>query len=195
MLLPKTQKKLLLLFMWLSVSLLVAAGAGEGLASDRFIGQRLETKYTIIRYESSEDLRSFDSSIDYSPGEWGLKSLFSSSGSGTTADSVRKKVDALYERAQEILEMRGKMKKVTINIYPNRERLSEVYHGITGRRCRIRAWYIYRKNTIYINVNDVHEGMLAHELAHSIIDHYLMIPPPRATAEILARYVDKHLHK
>jgi hypothetical protein len=35
--------------------------------------------------------------------------------------------------------------------------------------------------------------MLAHEMAHSIIDHYLRVRPPHATAEILARYVDGHL--
>jgi hypothetical protein len=35
--------------------------------------------------------------------------------------------------------------------------------------------------------------MLAHEMAHCVIDHYLLIRPPMATAEILARYVDSHL--
>jgi len=37
--------------------------------------------------------------------------------------------------------------------------------------------------------------MLAHEIAHAIIDNYLSVRPPRATAEILARYVGKHLNK
>jgi hypothetical protein len=141
-----------------------------------------------------DDLRKFDEKIDYSPGEWGLKSLFSSSGSGDQIASLKKKMDALFERVQEILEMRGKVKKVTINIYPNQNRLHEAYYEIAKRKCRIRAWYIYRTNTIYTNVNDVHEGMLAHEMAHAIIDHYLLVQPPRATAEILARYVDEHLH-
>jgi hypothetical protein len=39
----------------------------------------------------------------------------------------------------------------------------------------------------------MYEGILAHEIAHSIIDNYLLILPPKATAEILARYVDEHL--
>ena len=37
------------------------------------------------------------------------------------------------------------------------------------------------------------QGMLAHEMAHSIIDHYLTVRPPKRSAEILARFVDKHL--
>ena len=52
---------------------------------------------------------------------------------------------------------------------------------------------MYEYNTVYLNVQDVHEGMLAHELAHAIIDNFMAVRPPRATAEILATYVDKHL--
>ena len=57
------------------------------------------------------------------------------------------------------------------------------------------AWYLYQYHSIYINLEDLHEGILAHEMAHSIIDHYLIIRPPGATAEILARYVDSHLFR
>ncbi|MCP3933600.1 MAG: hypothetical protein GY705_31420 [Bacteroidetes bacterium] len=46
---------------------------------------------------------------------------------------------------------------------------------------------------MFIQLDDVHSGMIAHELAHAIIDHYLIIPPPKETAEILARYVDTHM--
>ena len=35
--------------------------------------------------------------------------------------------------------------------------------------------------------------MLAHEMAHAIIDNFMKLRLPRATAEILARYVDAHL--
>ena len=71
--------------------------------------------------------------------------------------------------------------------------LYAAHQKIFEKPCRFRAWYVYELNTIYLNVDDVHEGMLAHEIAHSIIDHYLLVRPPKATAEILARYVDKHL--
>jgi len=68
------------------------------------------------------------------------------------------------------------------------------YRAFTGSgNLRVRAWYIYERNTIYLNVRDVNEGIVAHEMAHAIIDHYLLVRPPRATAEILARYVDEHL--
>jgi hypothetical protein len=153
----------------------------------------LETTYTLIHYQSPNDLEKFNGRIAFGPGDWGLKRLFSTSEPQDLPDVVLTKVDLLYERVQEILEMQKKMDKVHIHIYPDKEQLHKAFFEIYQKPCRIRAWYRYNNNTIYTNVQDLHEGMLAHELAHAIIDHYLLVRPPRATAEILARYVDSHL--
>jgi len=162
-------------------------------ASNHSTWQRLVTRYTIICYQNLEDLKKFDNKIDFSPGEWGIKSLFSSSGSKQVKGKLARKIDALFEKVQEILDMHKRMKKVRINIYKNKKQLQDAYYRIYKKKCRIRSWYLFERKTIYSNVDDLFEGMLAHEMAHHISDHYLMIRPPRATAEILARYVDKHL--
>ena len=107
---------------------------------------------------------------------------------------LRKKVDALSLKVQQILDMRKKMKKVIVNIYHNEKQLHAAYYKIYGNPCRVRAWYIYEHNAIYINADDVNEGLLAHEMAHHTIDNYLSVRPPRNAAEILATYVDKHLY-
>ncbi len=153
----------------------------------------IESKYTKILYRTPEDLVRFDRKLKYEPSSRGLKSLFSHKPSGSITEKVADKVDALFERVQEILEMRRKMKKPTIFIYPNRRQLHGAYNQLFNRPCKIRAWYQYSTNGVYVNVKDLHERMLAHELAHAIIDHYLLVRPPPATAEILARYVDSHL--
>jgi hypothetical protein len=155
--------------------------------------QRTETKHTIVQYETSEDLKDFDSAIDYSPDGFSLGNLFSAGDSDNPAGSLAKKLDSLYERVQQILDMRGILKKVRINIYSDRGKLHETYLSITGQECRIRAWYMFEVNTIYINKNDVDAGMIAHEISHSIIDHYFSVRPPKATAEILSTFVDQHL--
>jgi hypothetical protein len=160
----------------------------------RPLWQRIETKHTVIQYENLKDLKKFEGKIDYSQDKFFFKGLFFSSTSNDPKKAVNKKVEALFERVQEILDMRTKINKIIINIYPNKNRLDEIYYHITGTKCRIRSWYIYESNTIYINASDVHEGILAHEMAHAIIDHYFSVRPPRVTAEILARYVDEHVH-
>ena len=192
---PKNLLKGLFLIFSLTILLLAPAIEAQGQSSEGALSQSIETKHATIRYESLKDLKKLDAKLDYSPGEWSLGKLFSASGPEGPIASIKKKVDALFERAQEILGMRGKVKKVVIHVYTIQRRLHDAYYRIARKPCRIRAWYIYRTNSIYINVNDVHEGMLAHEMAHAIIDHYLMVPPPRTTAEILARYVDAHLHE
>ena len=153
----------------------------------------LETKHTIVHYQSSSDLRKLNQKVDFSPGAWGLKGLFAKPSPHELRSQTKKMLDALYERVQEILDMRKRMRPVVIRIYSTKKQLRAAYDDIYGKPCRLRAWYIYETNTIYVTVEDLHEGILAHEMAHAVIEHYLLVRPPPATTEILARYVDSHL--
>ncbi len=193
MLIRHLSRKNLFIIISLSLFFFISYAAAEKDSTEEIAWQNIETKYTIIRYQSTNDLKKFNYEVKYDPEHSGLKGLFSSSGPDNLKDKVITKVDVLFERVQKILDMRKKMDKVTINIYENKDQLKDAFFRIYKKQCRIRAWYRYRNNTVYINVKDLHEGMLAHELAHAIIDHYLLVRPPRATAEILARYVDSHL--
>jgi hypothetical protein len=153
----------------------------------------LETKHTIVHYQSSSDLRKLSQKVDFSPVSWRLKGLFAKPSPHELRSQTKKKLDALYERVQEILDMRKRMRPVVIRIYGTKKQLHAAYDDVYGKPCQLRAWYIYETNTIYVTVEDLHEGILAHEMAHAVIDHYLLVRPPPATTEILARYVDSHL--
>ena len=169
--------------------------SGGEKGSVQFAGNRLETKHAIIQYQSQAALRKFNRKIDYSYSGTGLGGLFA----GTQTDMKSKiiqKIDALYQRVQEILDMRKRgQKKLIIDLYDDKKELGKRYKILYGGTLNARAWYVFELNTIFINSNDVHEGMLAHEMAHSIIDNFLTVRPPRATAEILAVYVDTHLFR
>ena len=154
--------------------------------------QQLETRHAILLFESSEVLAGFDRQIRYRPGQDTARELRQTAGGAGDSD-IAGKIDALFMRVQEILDMRQKMAKVTIKIYPDSSTLEEVYQRLFPGGNAMRAWYLFEKNTIYVSVADLHEGMLAHEMAHAIIDHFFSVRPPASTAEILARYVSKHL--
>ncbi|MBW2673571.1 MAG: hypothetical protein JRD89_09190, partial [Deltaproteobacteria bacterium] len=156
--------------------------AASAEASDGIVWRNIETGHAIIRYRAPEDLERFDKSIDYSPGVWGITRLFSSQESDALPDRLKKKVDALYERVMEILDMRKKLKKVTINIYHDKKQLHAAYGRLYKTESPYRSRYTYENNTIYVNVDDLTEGILAYEMAHAIIDHFLVIRPPEATA-------------
>jgi len=155
--------------------------------------QSLPTKYTVIRFQSDRDLEQFNSNIDYSPGG-GFKALFSGSGGKDFNAKLIQKIDDLFVRAQEILDMRKYMNRVKIDIYSNKEKLQQAYRREVKTQGEFRAWYLFEQHTIYLQVEDINEGMLAHEMAHAIIDNFLQVRPPPVSAEILARYVDAHLN-
>ena len=159
-----------------------------------FHGHREETRYTAIHFDRAEDLGALNSRMRYASQEWYLDRLHRPKNPELPLSSVKRKIDAVFERVQQILDMRKPIRKVNILIYPNRAGLEAAYSALTGEECRVRAWYVYEGNSIHVNAEDVNDGILAHEMAHAIIDHYLAVRPPRATAEILARYVDEHLH-
>ncbi len=184
----------LTLFFLLFIAFFASTGEVYGITSDDIAWKRIATKHTIIHYKSLKDLTKFNKSIDYGEKQPITNNLFLPLNSEKLINTITKKVDNIYERVQNILDMNRKVKNARINLYSNKKDLNNAYFEIYNQPCKIRAWYIYKSNTIYMNVDDLHEGILAHEIAHSVIDHYLLISPPAVSAEILARYVDSHLH-
>lgn len=153
----------------------------------------LETRYTTIKYPSIEILERFHKSIHFGSGWWAKTSSLASFSPEKSRTIAALKTDAIYIRVQEILDMHKKLKKPVIKIYPDSKELEKAYLSEYKKKSSFRAWYEFKTNTISLNVMDCNEGILAHEIAHSIIDNFLNVRPPKNTAEILARYVDTHL--
>lgn len=151
-------------------------------------------KHVSITLSSADDLIGFNSAIKF-PDRNSISAVFDTGKHVTAEQELVWKVDLLFEKVQAILDMRKSMGRVKIRVYSDENELHAAYEKIYGGKCTVRGWYVYEFNTVFLNVQDVHEGMLAHELGHAIIDHYLTVRPPRATAEILAKYVDMHLHE
>jgi hypothetical protein len=154
----------------------------------------LETKYLILRYQSESDLKTAEKKIDFKASSDSFASFLDKKKPGEVPhQELIKSLDALFEKVQLILDMRKPIKKVSLRMFPDETTLHEMYFKIYKKKRALRAWYIFEYNTIYVNVQDLFPGMLAHEIAHAIVDNYMSVRPPRATAEILARYVDAHL--
>ncbi len=153
----------------------------------------LETRYTVIRYHSVETLKQFHQSIHFGNGWWATSTSFDQLSVEENRKISQMKIDAIFKRVQEILDMESKFKKVIINLYPDKKKLESAYKNTYKTQCPFKAWYDFKTNTISLNADDCSEGMFAHEIAHSVIDNFLKIRPPKNTAEILARYVDTHL--
>lgn len=155
--------------------------------------QTIDTKNATIHFQDLDDLRIFNSKILFTVQiDNATISEETNHYSSLTAEAI-KKTDALFIRSRNLLDMHGFMNKINVKLFKNKQQLNDAFYALYKAEGNARAWYTHEKMTIYVQLEDLHEGMLAHEMAHSIIDHYLIIPPPHGTAEILARYVDTHL--
>lgn len=178
----------------LAAMVLLASGeAAPAAADDDGLDQRIVSRFCIVHYRNLGDLVEFNRAIQYLPEGVGVEGMMAPTTFDSLQQTLARKIDALFLRAQTILDMRRRMKRVHIRIYPDKAALAATYRRLFRAPCDLRAWYLFETRTIYLNLQDVHEGILAHELGHHIIDHFFEVRPPSATAEILARYIDAHL--
>lgn len=112
---------------------------------------------------------------------------------GTPEGQVAAKCDTLFQRAKELLDMYPPGIHVTIKIAKHRRQIHDVHAARYGFGTEAIAFYLFETNTIYATGKDLSESVLAHEMAHSILDHYFEVRPPRKIEELLAMHVDAHL--
>ncbi|NQT23032.1 MAG: hypothetical protein HQ579_06305 [Candidatus Omnitrophica bacterium] len=106
---------------------------------------------------------------------------------------VAYRMDALYGRVREILQMYPKDVNAKIRIFKNRKELDKEYYRIFREKKSLKSFYIYRFNTIYLNEEDISDSVVAHEMGHAVVDHYFAVRPSEKIREILSQYVDIHL--
>ena len=151
------------------------------------------SRFCTVFYESGVNLKEVDIRVNpgfsnfYSPGNYkGTPGIL-------TEDVLSNKLDAIFNKAEDILDMYPAKIHVSINIYKTQEGLNKAYKEFFNEPNKEISFYIYKTNTIYVVESQLNENILAHEMAHCIIDHYFIIMPPRKIQEMLAVYVDMHL--
>lgn len=153
--------------------------------------QSLATEHTTIQYQTTGDLAAFGSRLGCAP----VSSTGQIPADSTTPlmachEEIAGKVDDLFRKSCDILGMHGFMNKISIRVFGDKQQQDAAFYELYKKGSTVRAWYTHSQLAIYVQINDLSPGMLAHELAHAIIDHYMIVPPPGESAEILARYVD-----
>jgi hypothetical protein len=104
-------------------------------------------------------------------------------------------LDGLYGEVSDILDIHMYTFHGSIRVVPDKESLSALFRQSYGVDIRDPSVYVHEKNTIYISLADLTIGMLGHEIAHAIISHYFVVPPPVKVQEVLSGYVEYNLRK
>ncbi len=152
-------------------------------------GFELKTKYTVIIYDNENILKKFNKEINLGS----LSYLLRNKHSFTLEDEVKNKIDVIVERVESILEMFPRALLFSIVLMASDGDVQIMFKNKYGKRVDYIAFYCPKDKTIYLSVRDVSLGVLAHEIAHVIIDHYYDISTPSKIHEILAQYVETHL--
>ena len=104
-------------------------------------------------------------------------------------------LDRLFQRVQMILDMPRPQLTITIRFHDDARGLQQAYQNLSGLHASTPAFYWQKTRTIHINSQAATLGMLAHEMAHAVIDNYFVIRPPGKIAEMLCQFVDKEVSR
>ena len=192
--------KLLLLLIAFIVILFLCSGITH---AEQFVYQ---SKLTTIYYSHPDQFQSFAEKLRHDYLALTSSEDFAGNNHIPTRVSIGELADMLFQRVQLVLDMPLPRLTVNIGLYSGKKEFSEVYSNIliksspdTYAQCAMNsgeapiAFYWKKTNTIYLRTENLSMGILAHEMAHAVIDHYFIIRPPGRTSEILCQYVDKQI--
>jgi hypothetical protein len=103
------------------------------------------------------------------------------------------RVDEVMDKVQYIMDTYLNELDIALILLPDYQSLGEAFREFSQSEHIPLAFYSHKTESIYIDVSSITSGVLAHEMAHAVINHYFSEPPPAKMQEILAQYVDMHL--
>ena len=151
-----------------------------------------ETNCCTIQYFDEEQLKTFALRIG------AIK--YTGKGMDDNPSNIKTRINEIMKKVQTSLDMYTSDLLVSIILYPDYNSLANVFKQYTLKGSVNTftdsvplAFYSHKTKTIYVDVSSITDGVLAHEMAHGVINFYFKTPPPAKMQKILAQYVDLHL--
>jgi hypothetical protein len=182
------RKIYLILFIIFFISF--SAGAAHPYEEARSV---FSSKFCTIFYDNYVDLKKVDRCVNLSFSDFYVPRAYKADPGLSIEGMIADKFDAIFSKVEEMLDMYPARIHAAVNIYKSQEDLDKVYEEFFNEPNKAVSFYIYKTNTIYTVESQLNENILAHEMAHCIIDHYFVILPPKKIQEMLSAYVDLHL--
>ena len=144
-----------------------AGGAGELRGDDK----NLETMYASVSYRDGQALLDFGRRIG--AGEAALVR------DDTRArEMAKEEIDRLVFRVKTLLDMHPPGFRFNIIVLATNNEINEAYStlGLDGQAPI--AFYRQKSHTVYVSLDRLSAGVLAHEVAHAVINAFFSTPPP-----------------
>lgn len=182
----------LLFLLLFSAATAPASVVSDNQFSDGNDWMSVKSLYCTIFFKDGVDLAAVDKKIDTYKIDYGLTEKPPRAGS-EVQDGIAYKFDLIFFKVQEILDMRPKDLRLNVRIYRGQDDLNRVYVEIFDRENKFIAYYVFKINTLFASEEKISANVLAHEIAHCVIDHYFSVVPPTKVAEMIAQYADVHI--
>ena len=151
--------------------------------------QRIDSRYCTIWVDRQLDVGQVNRKVSI----WGIRPQTSIAAFTSPNEQLAAKCDTLFRRVEELLGMYPPGVHVTIAIARRHEQIRATHAARYGFGTDAVAFYVFEINAIYAAARELSSSVLAHEMAHCVIDQYFGIRSPRQVEEILPMYVDAHL--
>jgi len=149
-----------------------------------------KSRYVTLSYSGREVLKEFNDNLRLNRK---LSSYVRKKNVITVADEVMAKVDIIVEKVQVVLDMFPDKYHIRLVLLQESADVARVYKQKYGKNVGHIAYYSLSEKTIYISVDDTCLRVLAHEVGHSVVDHYFEVRPPYKIHELMAQFAEKHV--
>ncbi len=149
----------------------------------------IKSAFAVIYYTDEKLLRTFNKKVGSSRYGFG----FGRKSSGLPEETAEQQMNQLIGRVQEILDMRPAGLQFTIKILATPAQVQQAHFKEYKRKVDFIAFYSPRSETVYVAASKLERAVIAHEIAHAVIDRYFDKAPPVKIHELLAQYVEKQL--
>ncbi len=159
-------------------------------AGNNAYAREQKSRYVTLSYPSREVLQEFNENLQLNRK---LSNAVRKKNVVTVADEVLAKADIIVEKVQVVLDMFPNKYRVRLVLLADSGDVARVYKQRYGKNVNHIAYYSLSEKTIYISADDTRLRVLAHEIGHSVVDHYFKVRPPYNIHELMAQFAEKHV--
>ena len=146
---------------------------------------QLETRFGPVIYETQEQIIDYERSL-------GPRDNADSQRTSQTLETIISRNESLFVVVCEKLDIYLKNSKTTVRIVTSLEQLRAEYKRyVPGSNKAVTAFYSHQDKTIWYSQERLSYGIVLHETAHAVMDHYFIRPIPAGVDELVSEMLEQ----
>ena len=146
---------------------------------------QLETKFGPVLYETNEQIIDYERSL-------GPKDNPDSHRTNPSLETIISRHEKLFEEVCTKLDIHLNDIKTTVRIVASLDQLRAEYKRYVPNSDKaVTAFYSHQDKTIWYSQERLSYGIILHETAHAVMDHYFIRPIPAGVDELVSEMLEQ----